>query len=42
MKNIRISACLLWMLAGVMSNSTPGYISAFASVLFLYALIKGH
>lgn len=42
MKSVRLAACLLWMLAGIMANSPSGYVSAFASLLFLYALISGH
>lgn len=37
---IRITACIMWAIAGVMSNTPEGYLSAAASGLFLIALLK--
>ena len=36
---LRIIACFLWIVAGILSNSIPGALSAIASVLFIIAMI---
>lgn len=35
---IRIIACLLWFYAGLNTGGLNGYLSAFASVLFIVAM----
>lgn len=37
---LRLIACYLWIVSGVMTKSLPGYISAFASLLFIIALLS--
>lgn len=35
---LRYIACLIWMLAGVLSGGVTGYLSSFASFLFIVAM----
>lgn len=36
---LRVTACYLWILAGILSHSKVGDISALASIMFLVAMM---
>mgnify|MGYP006267739383 CR=1 FL=1 len=35
---LRLTACIIWVVSGIMSHSIEGYMSAGASILFIVAL----
>lgn len=37
--SLRMTACILWLISGIMVNSPAGDVSAFASCIFILALI---
>lgn len=36
---IRIIACLIWAVAGILSSSLPGYLSSIATLMFLFTIL---